>query len=140
MNTVKFVKIREDAQIPVKGTEDSAGFDLIALDTVVIPAQTTVVIKLGFLTEIPKHLHARIESRSGMACKGLVVQTGVIDADYRGEWGVILRNHNAGACRIEAGSRIAQVVFRETPPVVFELSESLSETSRGAGGFGSTGS
>lgn len=138
--TVSFLALHPNAKIPKKGTLLSAGFDLQCLDYVAIRRNETVKIPLGFATSMPENIHGRIESRSGLALKGAVVLTGVIDADYRGEWSVILRYFGPDDyIDFKAGDRVAQVVFRLTPRINFEAVESLSETSRGAGGFGHTG-
>ena len=128
------------ARIPVLGSAAAAGFDLYAVDYVSLAPGEIRKISLGFSTELPDHIHGRIESRSGLASKGIVVLTGVIDSDYRGEWMVILMNvSKTDYFQINPGDRIAQVVFRHTVRPVFDTAESLTETSRGAGGFGSTG-
>lgn len=139
MKRVQFLALSPDAIMPKRGSPYSAGYDLYAADEVSLHSDETVLVPLGFATEMPVDIHGRIESRSGMAVKGLVVLTGVIDADYRGEWKVILRNVNRDVVRIAKGERVAQVVFRPTVPVAFETASELAESSRGAGGFGSTG-
>jgi len=139
VNIVKFLALNEDAVIPQKGTEQSAGFDLVSMVDCTIRQGAPVAIPLGFATEIPTNIHCRIESRSGMALKNAVVLTGVIDSDYRGEWKVIMGNLGTEVISISKGQRIAQGVFRETPKVRFEAVSDLLKTSRGAGGFGSTG-
>lgn len=134
------VLLNENAKVPTRGTEDSAGFDLYASEDVTIPGFCIATIPLGFSTSMPRTIHGRIESRSGMALKGRVVLTGVIDADYRGEWKVIMGNMNAEAVEVAKGDRVAQVVFRPTVHPTFERVEQHTGTSeRGSGGFGSTG-
>ena len=130
--------IHPNAVQPRRGTGDSAGYDLSAIEDMTSPPETTVRIPLGFKTEIHPDYHGRIESRSGMAFNGLVVLTGVIDADYRGEWMVILRNVTKEPVDIAIGQRVAQVVFRPTVTVAWSVGD-VSESGRGAGGFGSTG-
>lgn len=139
MNEVKFQILRDDVDRPRRATHYSAGYDLVSPDEVSIEAGEIKTIPLGFATEIPGHLHCRIESRSGLALKGLAVVTGVIDADYRGEWKVILGNFTGERQVIAAGDRVAQAVFRPTVSVSFEQTEKLAVTQRGDGGFGSTG-
>lgn len=151
---VKFQKLNDSAIIPTRGTSHSAGYDLYVAEAVTLKPGETKLVSLGFATEIHPDIHGRIESRSGRAFSGLVVMTGVIDADYRGEWKVILRNmdtpvspfnshdfmeHRPQPRTIAAGEKIAQVVFRETINVIFQPADTLEETPRGAGGFGSTG-
>lgn len=136
---VYFLPVTAGVRIPEKGTPDSAGFDLKASEDTVIEPYAITTIPLGFSTSMPSNIHCRIESRSGMALRGAVVLTGVIDADYRGEWKVIMRNFNKDPLIIVKGDRVAQAVFRETLRIAFSMASELSESRRGAGGFGSTG-
>lgn len=140
MNEVKFMKLRDDAVKPSRATPYSAGYDLVALDEITILPGGIKTIPLGFATEMPGNLHCRIESRSGLALKGLAVVTGVIDSDYRGEWKVILGNFSVEAQTIAPGQRVAQAVFRPTVSCTIQVVETLGDSQRGAGGFGSTGS
>lgn len=139
MNDIKIKKFHEDIERPRRATHYSAGYDLVSPDDFELEPGEIKAIPLGFATEMPGHLHCRIESRSGLALRGIVVVTGVIDADYRGEWKVILGNFSGERVAIAGGERIAQAVFRPTVSVTFEESSSLSKSQRGAGGFGSTG-
>lgn len=145
---VKFKRLHKDAVIPKRGTILSAGYDLVVPEDFYLKPDVTEAVPLGFSTEIHPMIHGRIESRSGMAVKGVVVQTGVIDADYRGEWKVILRwtpneihevDTTESLMKLEAGSKIAQVVFRPTVAAHWQEVSELSDTQRGSGGFGSTG-
>ncbi len=136
----KIMKLNPNAILPQQATPGSAGYDLYAVESYTIRPGDIVTIPLGFSTELDWKIHGRIESRSGMAIKGLVVLTGVIDCDYRGEWKVIMQNTTRDSVhQINAGDRIAQVVFRPTVYPVFETVEKLTDTARGTGGFGSTG-
>lgn len=137
---VKFLRMHPNTIIPVRGTDGSAGYDLFTVTEVTLAPGDRMAIPLGFATDMPREIHGRIESRSGMALRGLVVLTGVIDSDYRGEWKVIMQNFSTEEVVFPPGARIAQVVFRPTMRVAFSDAESLSVTSRDAGGFGSTGS
>lgn len=137
---VKFRRLHPDAQVPKRGTIHSAGYDLVVPEDQVLAKDVTVAVPLGFATEIHPSIHGRIESRSGMALKGVVVQTGVIDADYRGEWKVIVRFMGPGNFyQLAAGDKLAQVVYRPTVAAHWEEVSELSDTQRGSGGFGSTG-
>lgn len=136
--SVQFKRLTHSATIPLRGTDVAAGYDLYCVENFIIPGHETKVVPLGFSTAMPGDIHARIESRSSLAIKGCVVLTGVIDADYRGEWKVILRNLNAEEMRFAKGDRVAQAVFRHTVAVTFDMRSELSESSR-EGGFGSTG-
>jgi dUTP pyrophosphatase len=138
-DTIKIQLFHTDARVPELGSEQAAGYDLYAVEDVEFDEDDIKAVPLGFGTVLPNDIHGRIESRSGMALKGFVVLTGVIDADYRGEWKVILANYHGEKRSVKAGDRIAQVVFRETIHRKFEEVEVLGQTVRGAGGFGSTG-
>ncbi|MCB9336335.1 MAG: dUTP diphosphatase [Flavobacteriales bacterium] len=130
--------------LPHYGTEASAGVDLRAnIDSPVIlkPLQRAL-IKTGLFIELPIGYEAQVRPRSGLAFKnGITVLNtpGTIDADYRGEIGVILVNLSNDDFTIEDGERIAQMVIAKHEQAEWELVEELSETDRGAGGFGSTG-
>ena len=140
---VKIKKLNENAIIPTYGSPYSAGADLYsAMDEVTIAPHTTTLIKTGLALELPVGFAGLIYARSGLASKrGLAPanKVGVIDCDYRGEVMVALHNHTNAPQTVAKGERIAQLVI--TPYVVadFEETDELSETVRGEGGFGSTG-
>jgi dUTP pyrophosphatase len=136
---IQFLRIHPDAKIPTLGTPQSAGYDLYAVEDTVFDEDEIKPVPLGFATVLPSDIHGRIEARSGMAIKYWPVVTGVIDADYRGEWKVILANYTGEKRTIKAGDRIAQLVLRPTIHRDFVAVEKLAESQRGAGGFGSTG-
>lgn len=135
---------RSSFDLPRYETEFSAGMDLRANTTenVSLKPLERVLIKTGLFLEIPHGYEAQVRPRSGLALKkGLTVLNtpGTIDADYRGEVGVILVNLSNEIVNIEPGERIAQIVFARVEQADLIEVETLSETSRGAGGFGSTG-
>ncbi len=140
---VKIKKLNENAIIPTYGSPYSAGADLYsAMDDVTIAPHSTMLIKTGLALELPIGFAGLIYARSGLATKrGLAPanKVGVIDCDYRGEVMVALHNHSEVEQVVTKGERIAQLVI--TPYVVaeFEEADELSETVRGEGGFGSTG-
>ncbi len=141
---VRFTKLEKGAQMPTYGTEFSAGADLYALldEDLTIDSGKTVLVHTGICMEIPEGLVGLIYARSGMATKrGLAPANcvGVIDSDYRGEIMVALHNHGKEAQTISNGERIAQFVLAPFISAAFEEVESLTDTDRGAGGFGSTG-
>jgi len=130
--------------LPKYETASSAGMDLRANTTEILVLQPLdrALIKTGLFLEIPAGYEAQVRPRSGLALKkGLTVlnSPGTIDADYRGEVGVILVNLSNEAVSIEPGERIAQLVFASFEQATFTETETLTETARGAGGFGSTG-
>ena len=127
-----------------KGTEDSAGFDLMAAikEKITLKPSSTELIPAGFCLEMPKDFEAQVRPRSGLALKNSVTvlnSPGTIDADYRGEVGVILINHSKKNFDIHRGMRIAQIIFSRIPETVLIEKSSLSKTKRDQGGFGSTG-
>ena len=141
---VKIKKLDERAIIPTYGTEFSAGADLYALTegATEIAPHTTALIGTGLAIEIPVGYCGLIFARSGLATKrGLAPanKVGVIDADYRGEIKVALHNHSDKPETVECGERIAQLAIIPFLKADFESSDELSDTARGAGGFGSTG-
>lgn len=140
---VKIKNISENP-LPTYQTEDSAGMDIRAfLETpIVLNPLERVVVKTGLFLEIPQGYEVQIRPRSGLAAKhGITVlnSPGTIDADYRGEIGVILVNLSNKSFTIENGERIAQMVFAKYEKGEFFEVETLSESTRGEGGFGSTG-
>ena len=144
MPKVAVKKLHEKAVLPTYGSDYAAGADLYALtdEEVVFAPHETKLVKTGLAMEIPEGYAGLIYARSGLASKrGLAPanKVGVIDADYRGEVMVALHNHTDMEQKIAPGERIAQLVIAPFLKAEFEESESLSETVRGTGGFGSTG-
>lgn len=142
--TIEIKKLDERAIIPTYGTEFSAGADIYALldEPLTINPGETKLIHTGLAIAIPEGLVGLNFARSGMATKrGLAPanKVGVIDSDYRGEVMVALHNHGNIPQTIEHGDRVAQMVFVPYYTADFVLKDELSETVRGAGGFGSTG-
>lgn len=141
---VKVKKLDPRAILPARGSADAAGADLYALleeDVTLLPGETAM-IPTGLSMEIPSGYAGLIFARSGLASKkGLAPanKVGVVDSDYRGEFLVALHNHSAVSHTVSCGDRIAQLVIVPYLPAVFEETEALSDTDRGAGGFGSTG-
>lgn len=142
--TVRLKKLREDAIIPAYGTKFAAGADLYACmdKDITINPGCTEFIHTGIALEIPTGLVGLIYARSGMACKrGLAPanKVGVIDSDYRGEIMVALYNHSGEAVTVSKGERIAQLVLAPFITADFTEADSLEDSVRGEGGFGSTG-
>ena len=141
---IKYTKLNEYAQEPTRGSAAAAGYDLYAAisDSVTIPAHSTVKIGTGLAFALPDNTFAAIFARSGLATKqGLRPANcvGVCDSDYRGEYIVAVHNDTDKEKIIEPNERIAQMVLMPYIPMMFEKVESLDETERGEGGFGSTG-
>ena len=142
---VRFKKINPNASIPTYGSSYAAGCDLSACidQAISIPPHTTIKVPTGLAIELPENTVGLIYARSGMATKRHLApanKVGVIDADYSGEIIVALHNHSEETQTIEVGERIAQLVVAPFYHVEFEEVDELSETVRGEGGFGSTGS
>lgn len=139
---VAMKKLDERAVVPTYGSDFSAGADLYAIEDTVIEPGKTVLVHTGLAMEIPEGYGGFIYARSGLASKrGLAPanKVGVIDADYRGEIMVALLNHSSEIQKVAAGERVAQLVIAPFLKAEFEVVEELSDTVRGAGGFGSTG-
>ena len=142
---VKVKKLDPRAILPTYGSPQAAGADLYALiegDGLAISAGETVLVRTGLSVEIPEGYVGLIYARSGLATKkGLAPanKVGVIDADYRGEVKVALFNQSSVEQTVLAGERIAQLVIAPYLTATFEEADTLSDTARGSGGFGSTG-
>lgn len=137
---VRIKKLHSDAVLPSYQTDGSAGFDLSALEEVLIYAGQTLIVKTGLSFEIPKGYEMQIRPRSGVTVKTkLRVALGTIDSDYRGEVGIIVDNIGDDLKRIGKGERIAQAVISPIIQATFEQVTELDDTERGSGGFGSTG-
>ena len=141
--TVKFKMLPECRDLaPRKAHADDAAYDLRSRQELVISPKTTVLVPTGLFLEIPPGYEAQIRSRSGLALKNalsLPNAPGTIDAGYRGEVGVIMYNRGEVPFQVRRGDRIAQMVISKLPEVELVEVEALDESSRGAGGFGSTG-
>ncbi len=131
-------------QLPNYETEASAGMDLRAniIEAITLKPLERCIVKTGLSIELPIGYEAQVRPRSGLAAKfGITVLNapGTIDADYRGEIGVILVNLSNDDFTIEPAERVAQLVIAKHEHIVWEEVEVLQESNRGAGGFGSTG-
>ena len=136
---VKFKKLHPDAIVPTYGTEHAAAFDLYALETTT--GANRAVIKTGLAFEIPKGCAMFIKPRSGLAFnQGVEAFQGTIDSDYRGEVKVLLTTSDTEqSIKVAKGDRIAQAIVIPVPVITFQEASELSDTSRGAQGFGHTG-
>lgn len=142
---VSVKKLRENAVLPRYGSAEAAGADLYACieSDVTIAPHATALIPTGLAMEIPKGYAGLVYARSGLATKrGLAPanKVGVIDSDYRGEVMVSLHNHSGVPQTVAVGERIAQLVVAPFLACEFAEEDELTDTARGAGGFGSTGS
>jgi dUTP pyrophosphatase len=152
-------RLFDDAELPHKGSDRAAGYDLrahsyafieggkvgetVKLDdnVLVIPAGSRCLIKTGVAVAVPEGCYGRVAPRSGLALKkGIDIGAGVIDEDYRGEVGAILFNLNSEHFEVKKGDRIAQFICERIVYPELEEVDDLDDTERSAGGFGSTGS
>ena len=144
MDAINVKRLRSGAKLPAYGSEEAAGADLYACleeDAVIAPGETKA-IPTGIALEVPRNCAGLVYARSGLACKqGLAPanKVGVIDSDYRGEVLVMLHNHGSEARTVRHGDRVAQLVITPVFTPGFVEADELSDTSRGCGGFGSTG-
>lgn len=160
---VKIRKLQADAVIPAYATDGASGFDLVACEDIIIAPGGTAKVPLGLAFQIPEGYEMQIRPRSGVTLKTkLRVQLGTVDADYRGEVGVVVDNtmpsaeyygdfftidnlpqhvgiYKEGTYIIRKGDRIAQGIIQTVPSAKFTIVDKLSDTGRGEGGFGSTG-
>ncbi|GHV62833.1 deoxyuridine 5'-triphosphate nucleotidohydrolase [Spirochaetia bacterium] len=141
---LRIVKKDPGLPLPQYESEGAAGMDLRAFpgEAVTIPPLGRARIPTGLILEIPAGYEAQVRPRSGLAAKyGITVlnSPGTIDSDYRGELQIILINLGTETFRVQNGDRIAQLVIAPVSRAIIEEAETLQETKRGAGGFGSTG-
>lgn len=155
MSVIKIVKIREDAIVPARATNEAIGFDVFGLHVldkcskehvqelpIDIPVGGSILIGIGVRFAIPWPWQCEVRPRSGLASRHdieLSNSPGTIDPDFRGEAGILLRNRGDKSFTIKKGMRIAQLIFSKVEIPFFEEAEELPETRRGSGGFGSTG-
>jgi dUTP pyrophosphatase len=141
---VKIKKLNQKAILPTYQTEHSAGMDLYACleEPITIKPMQRVIVPTGLSIELPIGYESRIHARSGLAFRDGICMangTGIIDADYRGEYGILILNVSDKEFIVEHGARLAQLVISKFEHVVWNDVDELSATNRGSGGFGSTG-
>ena len=136
--------VSKGGALPAYATEGSSGADLRAYieEPITLMPGERRLVPTGIFVEIPQGVEAQIRARSGLAIKhgiGLVNGVGTVDSDYRGEWNIPLMNWGQEPYTIHSGDRIAQVIFSRYEKADFVSVSQISETERGAGGFGHTG-
>jgi dUTP pyrophosphatase len=139
---IKVKKIHPDAIIPKYAHDGDAGMDLYSIENYEINFRERVLVKTGLQIEILRGYEMQIRPKSGLALKsGISVlnNLGTVDSGYRGEIGVILINHGSEIYSVKKGEKVAQGVINKIEKAVIIEVENLSDTKRGAGGFGSTG-
>lgn len=148
MINIKFVKTLDNAKIPVKAHDSDAAFDLFSAEEVVLLPGETKAVDIGLkladvqiMDSISRFL--KIEGRSGLALKRIVPTGGIIDASYRGPVKCIMNNNSDSPYQIKTGDKIAQLIIytisSSPKEVSFSFTETVTETTRGVNGFGSTG-
>ena len=141
---IKRLEGNTDSPLPTYQSEHAAGMDVHAFlsGNVTIQPGKIFIVPTGFAIAVPEGYEAQLRPRSGLACKfGVTLPncTGTIDADYRGEVKVALINLGENDFTVEPGMRVAQMIIKEVPKCVWQEVDELSDTVRGAGGFGHTG-
>ena len=132
--------LNEKSKIPCRVHTTDAGADLFSIEDCIVNPSERKLISTGISLEIPEGYYGRIAPRSGLAAKnGIDVLAGVLDSSYRGEVKVILFNTSDENFEIKVGDRIAQLIVEKHYNFEFEVVDNLEETTRGSGGFGSTG-
>jgi len=142
MSEIRFKKLNEHAIIPAYQSSGAAGFDFHSIEDVVLKKGEVVLVSTGLLVEVPEGYELQVRARSGLAAKKgvfLVNGVGTIDSDYRGEIKIIMSTCLDSPVELKAGERVAQGVVARVEQVQIREADKLSETARGARGFGSTG-
>lgn len=137
---LRFAKLSEHATTPTRGSAKAAGYDLYSAYNYSIGPMDKVIVKTDIQIAVPHGCYGRVAPRSGLAAKHFIdVGAGVVDEDYRGNVGVVMFNFGKETFEVKKGDRVAQLVCEKIcyPDLVEQ--ETLDETDRGAGGFGSTG-
>lgn len=141
MSVLRVKRLSENAILPVRGSGLAAGYDLASAEDIVVPARGKAIAKTDLAMAIPLGHYGRIAPRSGFSWKKHTdIGAGVIDADYRGNVGVVIFNHSDQDISVSQGDRVAQLIIEQiSTPVVEDVEGDLDDTQRGEGGFGSTG-
>ncbi|HEY8225295.1 MAG TPA: dUTP diphosphatase [Pyrinomonadaceae bacterium] len=140
MDVLYFKQLDQRATLPTRGSSSSAGLDIYSIDDLTIEPGQRTVARTGLSVAIAEGFYGRVAPRSGLAVNhGLDVLAGVVDADYRGELLCALHNTGDRTISLPAASKICQLIIEKIATPEAAWSDELSETARGAGGFGSTG-
>ncbi|KAK9302136.1 hypothetical protein QLX08_005747 [Tetragonisca angustula] len=137
---LKFAKLSDKAHAPTRESKYAAGYDLKSAYEYTVPAHGKELVKTDLQIAVPENTYGRIAPRSGLAWKNHIdVGAGVIDADYRGNVGIVLFNHSNEDLKIMPGDRVAQIICEKIIYPELQEVNNLDKTVRGEGGFGSTG-
>jgi len=140
LSILNFKRLDPRAVLPTRGSTAAAGLDLYSIEDIEIPPHQRVLARTGLSVAIPQGFYGRVAPRSGLAVKnGLDVLAGVIDSDYRGEVCCALLNTGDAPIELPMGSRLCQLIIEQIITPAPAWTDDLEETSRGTGGFGSTG-
>jgi len=141
MKNLKIKLLSDYVKLPTRGSSGAAGWDVYCPAHISIAPQQTYLIKLGFKLEIPKGYYISLLLRSSWGKKGLTMPhgVGIIDEDYRGEMGLLIKNDTNKLISIKQDERVAQIILQEYEVFDWEIVDELQETARNTGGFGSTG-
>jgi dUTP pyrophosphatase len=138
--SLEFKKLDVNATLPTRGSASAAGLDLYSIEAACLRPNQRSLVRTGLAVAIPEGFYGRLAPRSGLATKnGLDVLAGVIDADYRGEIQCLLHNTSDEIVELAAQTRICQLIIEKIITPTPLLVEELMSTTRGSGGFGSTG-
>ncbi|XP_033972112.1 deoxyuridine 5'-triphosphate nucleotidohydrolase, mitochondrial isoform X2 [Trematomus bernacchii] len=139
-SVLRFAKLSEHATTPTRGSNKAAGYDLYSAYDYTLGPMDKAIVKTDIQIAVPHGCYGRVAPRSGLAAKHFIdVGAGVVDEDYRGNVGVVLFNFSKDTFDVKKGDRVAQLVCERICYPDLEEQETLDETERGAGGFGSTG-
>lgn len=136
---VKVKRLSPTAKMPTKAYADDAGWDVYAIQRVYIEPYQTVVVQTGLAFEMTPGWHMQVHTRSSYGKRGIRCHLGIVDSGYRNELGIIVQNNSLEHFIIEKGDKFAQLLFLPVPNVTMTESDTLNETDRGQGGFGSSG-
>lgn len=139
LKTLKVKKLNLNGRLPTKNNASDAGYDLYCAEDYRIKAGQTAKIKTAIALKIPDGYYGQIQSRSGLASKGIVAKGGVIDSGYTGEILILLNNNGDYEHYISRGERVAQLILHQVPNFTVKEVEELEETERSNKGFGSSG-
>lgn len=137
---LRFKKLDSRAVLPSRGSSSSAGLDITSIEEITLGPHERLVARTGLAVAVPAGHYGRLAPRSGLASKhGLDILAGVVDADYRGEIGCIIFNTSEETIHLPAQTKICQLIIEKIITPAAKWTDDLSETERGASGFGSTG-
>lgn len=136
---VKVKRVNPNAKMPTKAYKDDAGWDIYALQRVYIEPYQVVVVNTGLAFEIPPGWHIQVHTRSSAGKRGIKCHLGIVDSGYRNELSIVIQNNSLEHYIVEGGDKFAQLLFLPVPDVELIETDTLNDSDRGLGGFGSSG-